>query len=184
VSETASTMLALQTKAPDFTLLDVCSDQNVTLTKIKSSVATVIVFTCNHCPYVLHIQQQLVKVSLRYLAFGIQFVAINANNIEKYPADSPQNMKLFATEYGFSFPYLFDADQTVAKAYHAACTPDFFVFDKDLLCVYRGRFDGATPGNHIKVTGVDLTNALDGILEHRDISSEQKPSLGCNIKWR
>lgn len=184
MAETPSTMLPLGTKAFNFSLLNVVSNKNVSLDDVKSNKATVIMFICNHCPYVKHIQSKLIEVANHYQKKGIQFVAINSNDVKNYPADSPDNMKREAEKKGYVFPYLFDETQEVAKAYHAACTPDFYVFDKDLLCVYRGRFDDATPGNSNPVTGEELTQALDTILMGKVVDQNQKPSVGCNIKWK
>lgn len=184
MSETSSTMLPLGTKAPDFNLPDVVSGKMLSLNDIKSKNATVIMFLCNHCPYVKHIQDKLVETADHYQAKGIQFVAISSNDAETYPSDGPDKMKLEAQKNLYSFPYLYDETQSTAKAYHAACTPDFFVFDKDLRCVYRGRFDNATPGNAHPVTGKDLSDALDNLLVGKPISAIQHASLGCNIKWK
>lgn len=184
MSETPSNMLPLGTKAPAFTLLDTVSGKNISLHELKSDIATVVMFICNHCPYVIHIQDKLVQVARTYQSKGINFVAISANNAETYPQDGPEAMQQHAKQHSFTFPYLYDETQSVAKAYQAACTPDFYVFDEDLQCVYRGRFDGATPGNSVKVTGEDLTNALDAILSGIPVNQEQHHSLGCNIKWK
>jgi thiol-disulfide isomerase/thioredoxin len=184
MAETASTMLALGTKAPDFTLFDVVSQQWLSLSELASPLATVIMFICNHCPYVKHIQKSLVSVANQYQAKGIKFIAINSNDVINYPADNPDNMRKEARLNQYPFPYLYDETQAVAKAYHAACTPDFYIFNGNKACVYRGRFDAATPGNSIPVTGKDLTTALDNILTGVAITSEQLPSLGCNIKWK
>ncbi len=179
---TPSTMIPLQTKAPNFELIDVLRGKLVTLEDRKSDKATVIVFMCNHCPFVKHILPGLIEVADKYIRKGISFVAINSNDVETYPDDSPEHMKTVAE--GLGFPYLFDETQSVAKAYHAACTPDFFVFDKDLKCVYRGQFDDSRPRSDIPVTGHDLSEALDAVLAGRPVSENQKPSIGCNIKWR
>lgn len=184
MAETASTMLPLGTRAPAFTLLDVVTDRMVTLEDLASKKATVIMFICNHCPYVIHIQQKLLEVAQNYHRLGVSFVAISSNDVTRYPQDGPQAMKLLAESAKYPFPYLYDETQEVAKAYQAACTPDFFIFDDTLKCVYRGRFDAATPGNGVPVTGIDLTNALDQLLAGDPISRDQKPSLGCNIKWK
>lgn len=181
---TPSNMLPLGTKAPNFTLLDTVSNKQLTLDTLKSDKATVIMFICNHCPYVKHIQQQLVTMVKKYQSKGITFIAINSNDVKNYPDDSPENMRVTAEEYGYSFPYLYDETQSVAKAYQAACTPDFYVFDANLDCVYRGRFDDATPGNNNPVTGKELSQALDQLLSNQPISSTQNPSVGCNIKWK
>ena len=181
---TASNMLPLGSKAPDFTLVDTRNDQLISLSQIKSPIATVIMFLCNHCPFVKHIQEKIVQLAEIYQQKGIQFIAISSNDVEKYPADSPEKMRLEAEQCHYSFPYLYDESQDVAKAYKAACTPDFYIFDKDLLCVYRGWLDESTPGTNRPVTGAHLQNALDNILAGVPVSSDQKPSLGCNIKWK
>lgn len=184
MSETPSTMLPLGTKAPHFKLIDVCSNDEISLDEIKSNKATVVMFICNHCPYVKHIQAKLVETVKHYQEKGISFVAISSNDVASYPGDSPVKMRLEAEANNYTFPYLFDETQAVAKAYQAACTPDFYIFDKNLACVYRGRFDDATPRSQIPVTGNDLKNALDNLLLGKPISEDQKPSLGCNIKWK
>jgi thiol-disulfide isomerase/thioredoxin len=179
-----SYMVPLGTKAAHFVLKDARTDELVSLEKNKSSIATVIVFICNHCPYVKHIQDTLVKVALDYQAKGIHFIAISSNDVEQYPADSFENMRIEAANHHYPFPYLYDPTQEVAKAYKAACTPDFFVFDKDLACVYRGCFDESTPGNNKAVTGECLIAVLDSLLLGQPVSSVQKPSIGCSIKWK
>lgn len=182
--ETASKMLPLGTKAPYFKLMDVTSSKFITLDEIKSDKATVVMFICNHCPYVKHIQNHLVEIANTYQKKGICFVAINSNDVKSYPSDSPEKMQIEAKNHHYSFPYLFDETQEVAKAYHAACTPDFYIFDDHLMCVYRGRFDDSTPGNQNPVSGQDLKNALDHILAKKPVNPDQKPSIGCNIKWK
>ncbi len=184
MAEAPSNMLPLGTKAPDFKLTDVQTNKKVTLNELKSPIATVVMFICNHCPYVKHIQAKLVAVAKTYQTKGISFIAISSNDIENYPADSPDKMRLEATQHGYTFPYLYDETQNVAKAYQAACTPDLYVFDGKLACVYRGRFDDSTPGNRNPVTGKDLSTALDNVLAGKPVSQEQKPSVGCNIKWK
>jgi peroxiredoxin len=184
MAETASNMLPLGTKAPDFTLLDVASGRKLSLRDLKSDTATVVMFICNHCPYVIHIQAALVKLAKEFTEKGIAFIGISSNDMEQYPADSPDKMKVVAKRWAFPFPYLYDETQEVAKAYQAACTPDFYVFDGNLKCVYRGRFDGSTPGNDVPVTGEDLREALESILSNKRLMLAQIPSLGCNIKWR
>lgn len=179
-----SSMLPLGTEAPDFTLIDCVTHQKISLQEIKSNIATVIMFLCNHCPYVKYIETALVSFVKTYQQKGISFVAINSNDVSAYPEDSPENMLREATKQGFTFPYLFDETQSIAKAYHAACTPDFFVFDKGLQCVYRGRFDDANPGNKKQVTGIELQRALDNILQNKPVDADQKPSVGCSIKWK
>lgn len=184
MSLTPSSMLPLGTRAPAFELPDTLTNSVVSLADLHSHIGTVIMFICNHCPYVVHIRSQLVAVAEKYQAKGIQFIAINANDQVKYPQDGPDAMRVEAETHHYPFPYLFDESQAVAKAYQAACTPDFYLFDKDLLCVYRGRFDGATPGNKEPVTGIELTQAMDCLLDGKAINPEQKPSVGCNIKWK
>ncbi len=184
MAETPSTMIPLGTKAPDFNLQDAVSNQFFSLNQLKSPHATVVMFICNHCPYVKHIQTKLVEVAKTYKAKGVNFVAINSNDINAYPQDGPTFMKSEAEQHHYSFPYLYDETQEVAKAYHAACTPDLYVFDHDLACVYRGRFDSSTPGNKQPVTGQDLSDALDNLLSGSPVNQNQKASVGCNIKWR
>ena len=181
---TPSTMMPLGTVAPAFTLLDVTTEEMKSLSELKSDTATVIVFMCNHCPYVKHIQEAFVELARSYMAKGIGFIAISSNDTDAYPEDSPEKMREVAKEYKYPFPYLFDETQHVAKAYQAACTPDFYIFDQGLRCVYRGQFDDARPGNTIPPTGQDIRRALDAILAGHAIDQEQKPSIGCNIKWK
>jgi len=184
MANTPSKMVPLGIVAPDFVLPDTISGENKSLTDLKSDKATVIMFICNHCPFVKHMQKQLVELVREYQAKGISFVAISSNDVEKYPDDSPQRMKEVAQELGYPFPYLYDESQDVARAYDAACTPDFYVFDKNLKLVYHGQMDGSRPGNTIPVTGSDLRTALDNILQGKPVSEDQRPSIGCNIKWK
>ena len=181
---TPSNMIPLGTTAPDFKLVDTMSNQLIHLADMKSDIATVIMFICNHCPYVKHIQAALVELANEYIAKKIVFIAISANDPISYPEDAPSIMRENALQSGFPFPYLFDETQSVAKAYHAACTPDFYIFDKNLTCVYRGQFDDSRPGNQIAVTGQDIKAALDHLLAGKPVSADQKPSVGCNIKWQ
>jgi len=181
---TYSTMLPLSTLAPDFNLLDTMTGQFCTLDLLKGNKGTVIMFICNHCPFVKHVQQTLVKIANDYQSSGIAFIAISANDSEQYPEDSPQKMKEIGQNLHYPFPYLYDETQEVAKAYQAACTPDFFVFNALLRCVYRGQLDDSRPNNDIKVTGKDLRLALEKLLAGQEIDPNQKPSVGCNIKWR
>lgn len=176
-------MMPLKTKAPDFKLIDVCTEEMVPLKEIQSDVATVVMFICNHCPYVKHILDMLLSLSRDYIQKGVSFVAINSNDTLAYPEDGPEEMKKVAEDLEFPFPYLFDSTQAVARAYGAACTPDFFVFDGDLKCVYRGQFDESRPGNHQPITGKDLAEALDCLILGREVTPDQHPSIGCNIKW-
>jgi len=177
-------MLALGTEAPDFKLPDTVSGQIKSLGELKSTQATVIMFICNHCPFVKHVNDQLVKLANDYQSQGVSFVAISSNDVENYPEDHPDKMKEYALALGYTFPYLYDESQAVAKAYKAACTPDFYIFDGDLKLVYRGQLDGSRPKNDIPVTGSDVRAALDNVLSGKPISAEQNPSLGCNIKWK
>jgi peroxiredoxin len=181
---TPSNMLPLGTAAPDFSLVNTVDQQTLSLADVKSDIATVVMFICNHCPYVKHMQEELVKVAENYQAKGITFVAISANDATEYPDDSPEKMREVAQAFGYPFPYLYDETQEVAKAYQAACTPDFYIFDKDLKCVYRGQFDDSRPGSATPVTGRDLGQALDSILAGQPVNPEQQPSIGCNIKWK
>jgi peroxiredoxin len=180
---TPSTMLDLGTTAPDFSLPDV-HGRKVSLSDFASAKVLVVLFICNHCPYVKHIRRGLAQVAHDYGPRGVAFVAINANDIEQYPADSPPNMAAEVEQFGYEFPYLFDETQAVAKAYRAACTPDIYVFDENRLLVYRGQFDDSRPGKDIMVTGADLRAAIDALLTGRPVSDDQVPSMGCNIKWK
>ncbi len=171
-------------KAPDFTLLDTVSGEKKSLNDLKGDKATVMMFICNHCPYVLHINDELVKVANAYIEKGIGFIAISSNDVIRYPQDAPERMQQQAAILNYPFPYLYDESQEVAKAYKAACTPDFSIFDNHLNCVYRGQFDGSNHKNDLPVTGIELRNALDAILENKAIPAPQKPSLGCSIKWK
>ncbi len=181
---TPSNMLPLGTKAPDFKLWDVIGDKDLSLHELKSDIATVVMFICNHCPYVKHVQKGLVELANDYIPKGISFIAICSNDIENYPDDSPENMKAVAKRLGYPFPYLFDESQKIARAYHATCTPDFYIFDEELRCVYRGQMDDSRPGNEKPVTGRDIRDALDNILSGKPVTEEQYPSIGCNIKWK
>lgn len=184
MAQTASTMLALGTKAPDFKLMDTITDENLTLEDCKGLKATVILFICNHCPFVKHVNAELVRLSKDYVPKGINMIAISSNDVDKYPNDSPEKMKETADNEGYIFPYLYDASQQVAKAYNAACTPDFYVFDENLLLVYRGQLDDSRPGNNQPINGKDIRNALNALLNKQPVNPDQKPSIGCNIKWK
>ncbi len=181
---TPSKMIPLGTTAPEFELPDTVSETRLRLADLKSDRATVIMFICNHCPYVQYVRQQLIRVARDYAPRGVAFVAISSNDAENYPDDAPEQMKRVAEELGYPFPFLYDESQEVARAYGAACTPDIFVFDGKLKLVYRGQLDDARPGNDVPVTGRDLRDALDRLLEGEPVSSDQKPSTGCNIKWK
>lgn len=181
---TESNMLPLGTKAPDFTLPDTVSDLNVSLNDIVGEKATVVMFLCNHCPYVIHVNPEIVRLTEDYANKGVGFVGISSNDVINYPADSPDKMKIHAKETGYDFPYLYDESQDVAKAYDAACTPDFYIFDGNQKLAYRGRLDTSRPGNSNALTGEDLRNALNEILEEKSVSANQIPSAGCGIKWK
>ncbi len=181
---TESNMLPLGTEAPDFTLPDTISGAMVSLDGIASDKATVIMFLCNHCPYVIHVNPEIVRVAKDYQSKGVSFVGISSNDVENYPQDGPEEMKMLAKKVGYTFPYLYDETQEVARAYDAACTPDFYVFDGDLKLVYRGRLDDARPKNENPLTGKDLRAALDAVLADEPVSEVQYPSGGCNIKWK
>lgn len=183
MARTPSTMLPLGTPAQDFSLPDPASGRAVSLSQF-SGRPLVVMFICNHCPYVKHIAHQLSHVARTYQASGVAFVAINSNDVSHYPDDSPDKMVEMSRHYGFTFPYLYDESQGVAKAYRAACTPDIYLFDKSHQLVYRGQFDGSRPGNDEPVTGRDLTEAMAALLAGTSLPQEQRPSLGCNIKWR
>ncbi len=184
MARTPSNMIPLMTRAPQFEILDTVSGKMMSLSQLKGEKGTVIFFICNHCPFVIHVNQELVRVARDYAEKGIGFIAISSNDVENYPDDAPDLMKKVAEEQGYPFPYLYDETQEVARAYDAACTPDIFLFDSDLRLAYRGQLDSSRPGNEIPVTGEDLRKALDAVLENRSVPGEQKPSLGCNIKWK
>jgi thiol-disulfide isomerase/thioredoxin len=184
MAATPSTMMPLGTVAPDFSLLNVITGEMVTLQNLKSDKATVIMFICNHCPYVKHVQAELVKLANHYQSQGVSFIAINSNDAVNYPDDAPDKMKEVAQQLGYPFPYLYDETQEVAKVYQAACTPDFYIFDSYLKCAYRGQLDGSRPKNDIPVTGKDMREALDAMLAGQSVDPVQTPSLGCNIKWK
>lgn len=182
---TESNMIPLGTVAPAFTLPDTVSGNPVSLNQIASAKATVVMFLCNHCPYVLHVNEALVRLVKEYQAKGVAFVGISSNDADAYPEDAPDKMTEFAQQTGYTFPYLYDETQDVARAYDAACTPDFYVFDKELRLVYRGQFDNSRPRrNDLPVTGEDLRAAIDAVLEGKPVNEYQRPSGGCNIKWK
>lgn len=180
---TPSTMLALATAAPDFRLPDT-NGRTVSLSDFKDAPALLVMFICNHCPYVKHVRSELARLGRDYQARGVAVVGINSNDAERYPDDNPENMRAEARAAGYTFPYLYDETQAVARAYRAACTPDFFLFDRARRLVYRGQLDDSRPGNNRPVTGTDLRAALDAVLAGRPVSADQKPSAGCNIKWK
>ena len=179
-----STMLALGTRAPDFTLPDVTTGRSVRLADLDGKRALLVMFICRHCPYVAHVRSELARLGRDYESSDLTIVAIGSNDPETYPDDSPEGLATEAREAGYRFPYLFDETQEVAKAYTAACTPDFFLFGADRRLVYRGQLDGARPGNGVPVTGEDLRAAIDAVLSGRPVPEDQRPSVGCSIKWR
>ena len=178
-----SSMMSLGTKAPDFHLEDSVSNKMYSVSDLKSEVATVVVFICNHCPFVHHINEKLVELASNHQEKGLRFIAISSNDVETYPEDGPVYMKQVAAKENYPFPYLYDPTQEVAKAYGAECTPDFFVFDAAMKCVYRGRMDETRP-NKGQPTGEDLSAALDCLLAGNPVNPVQLPSVGCSIKWR
>ena len=180
---TPSTMLPLGTTAPEFKLPDT-NGKIISLADFKDQGALLVIFMCNHCPYVVHIRSGLAQLARDYAPRGVGIVGINSNDAKNYPADSPAKMKDEARSAGYIFPYLYDETQAVAKAYRAACTPDIFLFDKNRKLVYRGQFDDSRPGNGLPVTGKDLRAALDAVLAGKPVSANQKASIGCNIKWK
>lgn len=184
MAKTESNMIPLGTQAPDFELEDVLTGERVSLSGSVHGVATVVMFICNHCPYVKHVNPELVRLAHDYRVKNVRFIAINSNDVVHYPQDSPAHMREVAHLQAYPFVYLYDESQEVAKAYQAACTPDFYVFDQNLSLVYRGQLDDSRPYNDIPLSGKSLREALDCLLEHRPIGSDQKPSLGCNIKWK
>ena len=181
--QTPSTMLPLGIVAPPFSLPDT-EGRIVALSDFSDRKALLVIFMCNHCPFVVHIREGLVALAKEYQPKGVAVVGISANDADAYPDDAPDKLAEAARRYGFIFPYLYDETQEVAKAYRAACTPDFFLFDDNRKLVYRGQMDGSRPGNDIPVTGEDLRTALDAVLEGHSVATDQKPSIGCNIKWK
>ena len=177
-------MMPLGTTAPNFTLIDAVTNKPVSLSDVTGEKGTVVMFICNHCPFVKHVNEELTRIANDYRVTGFGFAAISSNDVEKYPQDGPQKMWEVARKENYPFPYLFDETQEVAKAYDAACTPDFYLFDADLKLVYRGQLDNSRPGNGIPVNGRDLREAMDNILNNNPQRKDQKPSMGCNIKWK
>ena len=184
MSFTESNMLPLGSEAPPFALPDTFSGKTIRLEDIASDKATVVMFICNHCPYVIHVNDEIVRIANDYIARGIAFVAVSSNDVDNYPQDGPDKMKEQAQKLKYPFPYLYDESQNVARAFDAACTPDVYVFDKDLKLVYRGRIDDSRPSNGIPLTGKDLRAALDAVLNGKPVPEKQYPSGGCNIKWK
>ncbi len=183
MSRTPSNMLPLGTIAPSFNLSDTVTDKMVSLDKMKGEKGSLIMFICNHCPFVKHVNSTITQLATNYQSKGIAFIAISSNDVVNYPQDAPELMKQTALQERYDFPYLFDESQEVAKEYDAACTPDFYLFDNDLRLVYRGQLDDSRPGNGIPSTGLDLRNAMGALLNNKSINPVQKPSIGCNIKW-
>ena len=184
MARTESAMLALGTSAPDFVLQDVVTGHEVSTQALDTPKGLLVMFICRHCPFVKHLEKGLAQLGQDYAGKGVGIVAISSNDAENYPDDAPESLAEQARELGFTFPYLYDESQEVARAYGAACTPDFFLFDDELKLVYRGQFDDSRPGNEVPVTGKDLRAALDALIAGQPISPEQRPSLGCNIKWK
>lgn len=181
---TASTMLDLGTPAPNFQLPDVVSGQTISLDTFADAKVLLVMFICQHCPFVKHVQSELATIGHDYASASVGIVAISSNDIQSHPLDDPEHLLAMATSLGFNFPICFDETQDVAKQYTAACTPDFFVFDRDRKLVYRGQLDDSRPSNNLMVTGRDLRGALEATLAGESITTAQKPSIGCNIKWR
>lgn len=182
---TESTMeLELGAQAPDFALPDVVTGKTVRRDDFRGQKGLLVMFICTHCPYVKHVEKGLAALGMDYDGEPVSIVAISSNDAKAYPDDAPEGLKEQAQRMGFRFPYLYDETQDVARAYHAACTPDLFLFDGDLKLVYRGQFDGSRPGNGVPVTGEDLRAAMDAVLEGKPVAKEQRPSIGCNIKWK
>ncbi|WP_248723470.1 thioredoxin family protein [Seonamhaeicola sp. ML3] len=184
MARTPSNMLALGTQAPDFSLLDTVSDSLKNLNDIKGEKGTVIMFICNHCPFVIHVNPEIIAIANTYKEKGFGFAAISSNDVVNYPQDSPEKMKAHAATEGYPFPYLYDESQDIAKAYDAACTPDFYVFDSEDKLVYRGQLDDSRPENGKPLNGNDLRGALDCLIQGIEYTETQKPSIGCNIKWK
>ncbi|HZC43157.1 MAG TPA: thioredoxin family protein [Acidobacteriaceae bacterium] len=184
MARTASTMLALGTTAPDFSLTDVISGKTITRDQAAGERGLLVMFLCAHCPFVQHVNYELGRLGGDYANRGLGIVAISSNDAETYPDDAPAGLRRQAEEHGFSFPYLFDESQEVARAYKAACTPDFYLFSADKKLVYRGQLDGSRPGNGVPVDGRDLRAAMDQVLAGKPVATEQQPSIGCSIKWK
>jgi len=184
MARTPSNMIPLGTIAPNFYLKDTNSNNTYSFEDLKGSKGTLVIFICNHCPFVLHVIREIVMISNDYRVQGLGIIAISSNDIEKFPQDAPELMTEFAFQNKMDFPYLFDESQDVAKAYDAACTPDFYLFDNQNRLFYRGQLDDSRPGNGIPLSGSDLRSAIDALIYNRSLKDSQKPSLGCNIKWK
>ena len=184
MARTPSNMVSLGTKAPDFSLFDVVSEESKNLNELKGKNGSVIMFICNHCPYVKHVNKTIVELANKFKDDEVNFIAISSNDVINYPEDSPELMKLNAEQNKFTFPYLYDESQEIAKKYDAACTPDFYLYDNELKLVYRGQLDDSRPGNSIECDGKDLSYAIKCLIKNIQNDSIQKPSIGCNIKWK
>lgn len=184
MADTPSSMLPLGTVAPHFRLYETRSEKIMNLDQLKGTLGTVIMFICNHCPFVKHVNPEITRLAKDHQNKGVGFIAISSNDVEKYPQDGPVFMKETAAKEGYPFPYLYDATQEVARAYEAACTPDFFVFNKEMKLVYRGQLDDSRPGNTLPLNGLDIRNALEALRTGIEVSQFQKPSIGCSIKWK
>ena len=184
MAATETIQIDLGYQAPELNLPDTVSGNNYSFSDLKSDQATVVMFICNHCPFVVHVLPELIRLGNDYKAKGISFIAISSNDVENYPDDAPDKMGMLARQKAFPFPYLYDETQEVAKAYEAACTPDFSIFDGAGKCVYRGQLDSSRPGNNLPLNGADIRAALDAILAGEPVSADQRPSIGCNIKWK
>jgi peroxiredoxin len=184
MARTPSTMLPLGTLAPDFLLPEVVTGKSISLANFAGSKALLVMFICQHCPFVIHVKPELARIGRDYASKGVGIVAISANDATKYPQDDPEHLKAMAQDLSLNYPLCYDESQDVAHAYQAACTPDFFLFDSNLKLVYRGQLDSSRPGNDEPVTGADLRAAIDAVLAEQPVSVEQTPSIGCNIKWK
>jgi thiol-disulfide isomerase/thioredoxin len=184
MANTPSVMIPLSSAAPAFNLPDTVSGKEMSLLQLKGSVATMIMFICNHCPFVKHVNAELIKIANEYTSKGIGFIAISSNDVDTHPEDGPELIKKVANDLKYPFPYLYDETQKVARAYDAACTPDFYIYDKDLKLAYRGQLDDSRPGNGVPVTGHAIRNALEQLINGKPVPANQKPSIGCSIKWK
>jgi len=184
MARTESAMIELGTRAPAFVLEDVITSRRMSIEEVRGEHGLLVMFICRHCPFVKHVEKELAAIGKEYSGKGVGIVAISSNDADCYSDDSPPSLRLQAEELGFAFPYLFDETQEIARAYDATCTPDFFLFDKDMRLVYRGQLDDSRPGNGIPVDGRDLRAAINALIAGGTISEEQKPSIGCNIKWK
>lgn len=184
MARTPSIMVPLREPAPDFVLPEPLTGAKRSLRELRGDRATVVMFICNHCPYVKHVNPELVRLARTYEPEGVSFIAISSNDVQSHPEDGPQEMKKTALELDYPFPYLYDETQEIATAYKAACTPDFFIYDATLSLVYRGQLDDSRPNSGVPLTGKDVRSALDALLEGNPVDEDQKPSIGCNIKWK